>query len=169
MNPTETMHAYYSGQRIVALAGALASIAYLLIAWAAFVRATYPARSFAITVFLLAGFFMLPANIAYFFYVGPQSTRIEATLTRNQDEFFLSEQAHLDKMMRGFQHSYRLDGTVALAGALAVVLGILFRNSKCVGIGLAIALCATTLLAGEIWSKHRAVHYRVALFAARNQ
>jgi len=115
------MHAYYSGQRAVAIVGALAAIAFLFIAWAAFVRATHPARSFAITVFLLAGLFMLSANVVYFFYVGPQSARIEATLNRNQDEFFLSEQVHLSKMMRGFQHSYRLDGIIALAGVLTIV------------------------------------------------
>jgi hypothetical protein len=58
--PRDAMHNYFAGQRIVAITGALVPAAYLLIAWAAFIRATHPARSFAITVFALAGAFMLP-------------------------------------------------------------------------------------------------------------
>lgn len=106
---------------------------------------------------------MLPANVGYFFYVGPQSARIEATLAKNPAEFLASEEVHLDKMMRGFQRSYRLDGAVALAGTLLATIGLLVRNNKYVGTGLAVALCAATLLAGEIWSKHRALQYREAL------
>ncbi len=128
-----------------------------------FSRATPVTRCFAITVFVLAGAFMLPANVGYFFYVGPQSARIEATLAKNPAEFLASEEVHLDKMMRGFQRSYRLDGAVALAGTLLATIGLLVRNNKYVGTGLAVALCAATLLAGEIWSKHRALQYREAL------
>lgn len=36
MTSMDAMHKYYAGQRTVAIAGALVSVAYLLVAWAAF-------------------------------------------------------------------------------------------------------------------------------------
>ncbi len=166
MNSLDAMHDYYSGQRTVTIAGAAIALAYLLPAWPVFRRAATAGCPFPVTVFLVAGLFMLPANIAYFFYVGPQSARIEATLKRDLAVFHTSEKAHLDKMMCGFQHSYRLDSTVVLAGFLLSVVGFFLRNNNCTGIGLALALCASTLLAGEVWSKQRALHYREALLTA---
>jgi hypothetical protein len=80
MTYLEAMRDYYSGQRYVGL---------------------------AITVFLIAGLFMLPANVIYFFYVAPQSARIESALARSPSEFDASESAHLNRMMNGFHRSYR--------------------------------------------------------------
>lgn len=119
----DALRNYYLGQRIVAIAGAAVALSYLLLAWSVFGRAASPARAFAITVFLAAGLLMLPANVVYLFYVGPQSARIEATLKRDPVVFHASEEAHLDKMMRGFRQSYRLDSTVALAGLLLSAAG----------------------------------------------
>jgi hypothetical protein len=70
-------------------------------------------------------------------------------------------------MMNGFHRSYRLDGTVAALGLLTAAVGFTRKSSKAISVGLAVTLCATTLLAGEIRSKHRALHYREALLAAR--
>jgi hypothetical protein len=169
MNYFDAMHDYYAGQKIVGLVGVLAALALVLLAWVAFRRPTQSERAFGIAAVLIAGGFMLPANVVYFFYVGPQSARIESMLRRSPAEFHASEEAHLDKMMRGFQHSYRLDATLALLGILGAAAGFIVRNNKYVGIGLALALCATTLLAGEIWSKQRALHYREVLLAARDE
>jgi hypothetical protein len=172
----EAMRAYYAGQHYVALAGAFVAIVYLLFAWWAYPRKTrpaasypvqpFPARSVAVTVFVFAGLLMLPVNVVYFFYVGPQSAKIEATLARNPSQFDASESAHLDRMMDGFRLSYTLESTAAFLGLIAIAVGFATENRKAVGIGLGIILCATTLLAGEVWSKQRALHYREALQAA---
>src|SRR5580704_3716946 len=58
---------------------------------------------------------------------------------------------------------------VALAGILLASVGFLVGNDKCVGIELAVGLCATTLPAGEVWSKHSALHYREALLNVRDR
>ncbi len=79
MTFSEAMREYYSGQRFVALAGALVAISYLIVARVAYIRGVQPTRSFAITIFLVAGCFMLPANVVYFFYVGPQLARIDSS------------------------------------------------------------------------------------------
>ncbi len=167
MTFSEAMHEYYSGQRFVGLAGALVAIFYLIVARVTYIRAPQSARSFAITIFLIASCFMLPANVVYFFYVGPQSARIGSILARSHAEFDTIETAHLKKMMDGFHFSYRFDGAVALLGLLAAAVGFAAKNDKVIGAGLAVTLCATTLLVGEVWSKHRALHYREALSAAR--
>ena len=166
MTYPEAMRDYYSGQHYVAIAGALAAAFYLLIARFAYARKTNPHRSFAITVFLVAGLLMLPANVAYFFSIGPQTARIESTLTRSQSEFSASENAHLNRMMAGFRRDYTTDGSIALLGLLIATAGLAGRSKKAIGIGLALSLCATTLFAGEVWSKQRALHYRNNLLAA---
>jgi hypothetical protein len=165
MSSFDAIHDYYAGQRIVAIAGALVALVYVLLASEAITRPAHFARAFGITALVIAGGFMLPVNVAYFFYVGPQSARIESMLSRNPVELHASEETHLDTMMRGFHRSYRLDGTVAMLGVLLAVFGFIVRNSKLAGIGLAISLCAMTLLAGEIWSKQRALNYREELQA----
>lgn len=114
MTFSEAMREYYSGQRFVALAGALVAIFYLIAARVAYIRGAQSTRSFAIAIFLIAGGFMLPANVVYFFSIGPQSARIDSILTRSQAEFDTLETAHLSKMMDGFHFSYRFDSAVAL-------------------------------------------------------
>jgi hypothetical protein len=161
------MHDYYAGQKVVAIFGALVALAYIVLGKAAFTRPRHPARAFGITTLVIAGGLMLPANVAYFFYVGPQWVRIDSILARSQSDFYASENAHLNKMMNGFHRSYRLDSAVALLGFLIVAWGLAKKSRKAIGIGLAIALCATTLLGGEVWSKQRALHYQAALLPAR--
>jgi hypothetical protein len=109
---------------------------------------------------------MLLVNVGYFVYIGPQSARVSSILTRSQSGFEDSESAHLNNMMNGFHRSYRLDSTAALLGVLTVAVGAGTKSSRVIGVGLAVTLCATTLFAGEVWSKHRALHYRDALATA---
>ena len=163
MSLVEVMRDYYARQRIVAVAGALVAVVLLLLAWWVAARSAHP---FGITIFLIAGAFTLPANIGYFFYVGAQSARIRAVLAKDPAAFRISEAEHLDNMMQGFLRSYWVDGAVALLGTLTAAVGVIVKNGKWVGIGLALALCASTLLAGEIWSRQRALHYQAALQAA---
>jgi hypothetical protein len=156
----DAVHDYYGGQRTVAIAGALAGLAWLLVARAAYTR---KARAFAITLFLIAGGFMLPVNAVYFFYIGPQAAGVEAMLARDSAAFHASEEVHLDEMLRGFRRSYSIDGTLVLVGLLGGAAGFIARSKRWVGIGLALALCDTTLLAGEMWSRQRALQYQEAL------
>lgn len=163
MTYLQAMHDYYSAQRYVGLAGALLAVLYFLIAVAAYRRKTLPARSFAITVLLIAGLLMLPATVVCFFFLGPHSAHIATTLAQSPSEFNAPETAHLNNMMNGFHRSYRLDGAVAMPGLLIAVAGFAAKSSKLIGVGRAVTLCATTLLAGEVWSKHRALRYREQL------
>ncbi len=171
MTCPEAMHDYYSGQQYFALAGALVAILYMLIARVAYLRRTYPAL--VCNHRLSHGRSLYgAANLGYFFYHEPQAARIGSALTRSQSEFNASEGAHLNSMMNGFHRSYRLDSTVALLSLLTVAAGLpipgnKIRSNKAIGAGLAIALCATKLLAGEVGSKHRALQYREALLSAR--
>ncbi len=167
MTYLQAMRDYYFGQRHVAIAGALAAAVYLLLAWSAYNPTAYPARSFAITVFLVAGLFMLPANLGYFFYLGPQTARVGATLAQGPLAFDTAERAHVDKMLKGFRRSYAINGALAALGLLIIALGFGSGRTRLVGTGLALALCGVTLLAGEIWSRQRALHYRQALLDAR--
>jgi len=161
----DIMHDYYAGQKIVGIVGAAVAAVLVAFAFAMFRHAAHPAHAFGVTTLIIAGGFMLPANVAYFFYVGPQSARIESTLKRSPTEFKSSEKAHLDKMLRGFRRSYTIDSVAAAIGLCLILAGHFSGNQRQIGIGLAVALCATTLLAGEVWSKHRAIHYRDALYA----
>jgi hypothetical protein len=161
----EIIRSYYSGQKTVAIVGALVALVLVLLAAAAFRQSGQPAHAFGITTLVIAGGFMLPANVAYFFYVGPQSERIESMLKRSPVEFRTSEATHLTKMLRGFHRSYRIDGLAATVGVALLLVGLFHGNNKMAGIGLAVSLCALTLLAGEVWSKQRALHYRDAFQA----
>jgi hypothetical protein len=107
------MRDYYSGQRYVALVGALVAILYLVLAMLTYARKAHPARAFAITAFLIAGLLMLPVNVAYFAYIGPTSARASSTLAQSQSGFEDAEATHVNNMMNGFHRSYRLDSTVA--------------------------------------------------------
>jgi hypothetical protein len=89
-----------------------------------------------------------------------------ALRTPDPAAFRISEAEHIDNMMQGFRRSYWWDGAVALLGTLTAAVGVIVKNGRCVGIGLALALCASTLLAGEMWSRQRALHYQAALQAA---
>jgi multisubunit Na+/H+ antiporter MnhB subunit len=172
MTYLEAMRRYYQGQHSVALAGAAVAVLYLALAYAVYARNTRPARqrqaarSFAVTVFVFAGLLMLPANVIYLFDLGPQSAKIQATLARSPSQFDALENAHLDSMMDGFRLSYTLDSAIAFFGLIAIAIGFASESRKAVGIGLGVILCATTLLAGEVWSKQRALRYRQQLHAA---
>ena len=164
MASLDIMRDYYGGQKIVAIVGAAVATVLVLLALTTFQQVVHPAaHAFGVTTLIIAGGFMLPANVAYYFYVGPQSARIESMLKRSAAEFKASEEAHLDKMFRGFTRSYTIDGVGIAIGLYLFLAGHLSRNHRQAGIGVAVALCATMLLAGEVWSKYRATHYRDAL------
>lgn len=168
MSYFNAVHDYYAGQQIVSIAGALVALVLVLLAWSGVRRSAHPAHAFGMTVLVIAGGFMLPANVAYFIYVGPQSARVESMLSRSTAEFHASEEAHLNTLMRGLEHSYAIDGTLAMLGIWLAVFGVFVRSDQLVGTGLAVSLCAITLLTGEVWSKSRAQHYRDALQIARD-
>lgn len=167
MHSLNVMHDYYVGQKLVGIVGGSVAALLVLIGVLAFRQTAHPAHAFGLTTLIIAGGFILPANVAYYFYVGPQTVRIESMLKRSPAEFRASEDKHLDKMFRGFTRSYTIDSLAIAFGLYLTVMGHLRQNPRQLGIGLAIALCASALLAGEVWSKQRATHYRDALHAVR--
>jgi len=59
---------------------------------------------------------------------------------------------------------------LAFLGVLGAAIGIVIRSDKRIGIGLAVACCITTSLAGAIRSKQRALPHHIArrLLATRD-
>jgi hypothetical protein len=154
------------GQKIVAIAGAFVAFAYVLLARVAFPRLGHPARAFGITTLVIAGGFMLPANIAYFFYVGPQSAHIRRRSRKSgqvpsfrrsssgcNDAWFPAQLRH---------RRHRGDAWCVNCGIRPTYPKQQMGRSRVRGFSL-----HGDTPCGEIWSKHRAVHYQEVLLAAR--